>query len=431
MSALVLSSSAATDQSKLAVQHRYALADAALKACGLVRPGCEMVQDHSKEFSVDSERITQMGDIVRKRGVKKRLEDDFDLKIGVGEDIPENESEEDFLARAIVKLRESDTSHIIKLFDRVEKNNRKAAATDSAFQAKQHFYRKKGVSDEATERSEDNEFGTWHKGSAESFADEFEDWYAKLSAEKDFSAWCGGGVFRGAASDAAQVHEVFPGVDCLKVQRALHYFSCNKPMVEEAPADGAPQILGASEIKKQLEKWSSASVLSAYRKLSRVKHPDKEGGSTETFQELTDNAKILMEACVMLHGTAKRHGKKNAEASAGASGAKVAICAELPESLRAAVEAFGFSEEDFRSGSPAEIKKVRLRLSAEKERKEKQIQREKETRNLVEILKRASVSEEEEHEAFEEKTLKELKALCTAGVKKQYTSLYGHLQKLK
>merc|ERR1719329_154011 len=112
-------------------------------------------------------------------------------------------------------------------------------------------------------------------------------------------------------------------------------------------------------IKSDLAKWSPPFVVSSYRRLSLIKHPDKEGGSPEAFQELTEYARILTEACAKFHGIAikkKLTGKKTASAAApfAKDGPKEAICAELPAQLKVAVAFFGFSEESFRCSSSAE-----------------------------------------------------------------------------
>jgi hypothetical protein len=193
-----------------------------------------------------------------------------------------------------------------------------------------------------------------------------------------------------------------------------------------------------SRIKAEVAKWNSSDVLSSYRKLSRSKHPDKEGGSAEAFQELTDNAKVLMEACVLLHGKSKKlAGKASAKvAPTPHVGPKAAICAEVPENIKNAISSFGFREEDFFLSNTADVKKVRLRLSAEKERKEKQIQREKEADQVIELLRTFGLPADEDDpetssKDLVEKSLKELKSMCVSEMKKQYTLLYGHLQKLK
>lgn len=112
-----------------------------------------------------------------------------------------------------------------------------------------------------------------------------------------------------------------------------------------------------------------------------------------------------------------------------------AICAELPDHLKKAIAFFGFSGDCFRISSPAEIKKTRLLLSAEKDRKEKQIQREKEIDKLLHLLADAEPSHQEQgaegNEDLGAKNLKQLKALSMTLCKKHYSSLYGHLQKLK
>merc|ERR1712228_702379 len=132
----------------------------------------------------------------------------------------------------------------------------------------------------------------------------------------------------------------------------------------------------------------------------------------------------------MFHSSAKRGGKKNGGSSAARDSVKVAICTELPESLKIAMTFFSLSEEDFRLSSPSEIKKVRLRLSAEKERREKQIQREKEIQNLLEILHGAGseVNEVESNAMVAQKNLKQLKGWCTSLCCKHYARVYGHIQ---
>jgi hypothetical protein len=437
-SAIVLSKSRNTNQTQLAVQQRYALADAALQACGLVRPGCD--GSSAEDFAVDEERISQMSEVCQTRGVKKRLEEEFELKIGVGEDVPKHETEEAFLTRALVKLHSVDSNQLIKAFDRIEKNNRKAGVKDVAFAEKQRYYRAKVASDEAVEKNEDAEHGTLHRGSPEEFADEFESWASSLGGEKDFTAWCGKAESWGPTTPKAMSKDAFPGLENLKIQKALEYFNKTLlPTAEEPPLSTSPEVWDATYIKNQVAAWSTADVLSSYRKLSRTKHPDKEGGSAEAFQELTDHAKVLMEACVLYHGkpVSKRPGKASAKSSPPAhAGPKAAICAEVPEHIKNAISAFGFREEEFFLSNTAEIKKVRLRLSAEKERKEKQIQREKEAEQVVELLKSFGLSTEEDDadttsKDLVEKSLKELKSMCVSEMKKQYTLLYGHLQKLK
>mmetsp|Transcript_24941 Transcript_24941/g.40038 ORF Transcript_24941/g.40038 Transcript_24941/m.40038 type:complete len:443 (-) Transcript_24941:292-1620(-) len=436
-SAIVVSRSRNTNQTQLAVQQRYALADAALKACGLVRPGCDV--SGAEEFVVDEERISQMGDICQTRGVKKRLEEDFDLKIGVGDDVPKHETEEAFLARALVKLHSADSNQLIKAFDRIEKNNRKAGVKDAVFVEKQRYYRAKVAIDEATEKHEDAEHGTQHIGSPEEFADEFEAWYEKLGGEKDFTAWAAKSESWASSPEKALGKDAFPGLENAKVQRALEYFSnVLLPSVEEPSNSILAESWDTSRIKAEVAKWNSSDVLSSYRKLSRSKHPDKEGGSAEAFQELTDNAKVLMEACVLLHGKSKKlAGKASAKvAPTPHVGPKAAICAEVPENIKNAISSFGFREEDFFLSNTADVKKVRLRLSAEKERKEKQIQREKEADQVIELLRTFGLPADEDDpetssKDLVEKSLKELKSMCVSEMKKQYTLLYGHLQKLK
>lgn len=453
VSPLALSVVAGSDQKQLAVQaQRYALADYALKVCGLARPGNEnCAGQQAGDFHVDGDKVTQMKDVVRTRGVKKRLEDDFDLKPGDGEGVPETESEDAFVGRAIVQLRRADVKDVIKLFDRVEKNNRKAAANDVAFKSKREHYRKKVAADENEEQAEDVLLGTVHRGSPEEYA-EFEDWCAQFEyrdGEKDFSPVAGHDVTRGEALKPDD--GTFAGYDLAVIRDALNYFKANSQAGADQEGNSADAVKtepsrserpDANVIKAELAKWSPAFVVSAYRRLSLIKHPDKESGSPEAFQELTDHTKVLTEACAKFHGIVIKKGlsvKKNGShpnARSAQKVAKVAICAELPEHLKAALAFFGFTEESFRISSQAEIKKTRLVLSAEKARRDKQIMTEKELEKLLQLLREAQPSQEEQGEEEaddlgEKKTLKQLKSRCTGLCKTHYTALYGYLQKLK
>jgi len=466
----------AADQKQLAIKaQRYALADHALNVCGLMRPGCEneaAQQPDNFLTAVDDDSIIQMKDVVRTRGVKKRLEDDFGLLIGngepLGEIVPEKETEAQFLSRTILQLRRQVVKDVIKLFDRVEKNNRKAASNDAAWRVQLVHYRGKVAADDDEEWADDIEHGTVHRGSPEYYA-EIEDWFAQYEyrdGEQDFCAFAGSDVTRG---DKLQPDDgTFAGFDLTKIRDALQYFQANSNpedasgkllfSFQEHPGNGTaqdgPTVLGpeaeaaktepvktmrldANVVKAELAKWSPALIVSAYRRLSLIKHPDKEGGSPEAFQDLTDHAKVLTEACAKFHGISIKKGvsakKKGAAAPFAKGGPKLAICVELPAHLKGAVEFFSFSEDSFRCGSPAEIKRLRLVLSAEKERREKQIQREKEPEKLIDILQTAGPSpqEGEEPEDFSTKNLKQLKTLCVNLCKTHYASIYAHIQKLK
>lgn len=455
-SALALTS----DQKQLAVQvQKYALADYALKVCGLVRPGCENApEQQSNDFAVDKDTLTQMKGVVRTRGVKQRLQDDLGLKMGNGEDVTVKESEEDFLNRTILQLRRSEVKDVIKLFDRVEKNNRKAVANDTAFRAQRDICRKKVASDDAAEKEADIEYGTHHYGSPEEYA-EFADWCEQFEYrddEKDFSVFAGSDVIHG--NKHMPDDGTFAGYDLVKIRDALYYFESNsKPQdcaarshinivvctVAEKPQDCAAPDLNAegiktepvkttrpdaNVIKAELAKWSPAIVVSSYRRLSLIKHPDKEGGSPESFQELSQHAKILTEACAKFHGIIfkKRATAKRKDA------AKVAICTELPSHLKLALSFFGLSEDNFNGSSSVDLKKLRQAVSAEKERKDKQIQKEKELEKLLELLREFDVPED--GEAPEDAAGKNLKALKLQSMnlcKTHYGNLYGHIQKLK
>lgn len=441
----------AAHPNQLALQaQRYALADYALKVLGLVRPGSESAPGQSDDFSVGEDNITQMKAVVHTRGVKKRLEEDFDLKIGNGENVPDKESEEAFLNRAILHLRREDVKDVIKLFDRVEKNNRKAASNDAAFRAQQKVFRKKVAADDAEEKTEDNERGTLHFGSPESYA-EFEDWCQQFEyreGEKDFACFAGRNVIHG---DTLKPDDgTFAGYDLVKIQDALHYFKRNShSSVAETSQDGTLPVLGADAvkiepvksirpdanvIKAELAKWSPAFVVSSYRALSRIMHPDKEGGSPQKFQELTEHAKVLTEACAKFHGiTVKKGtaGKNKAGAPFAKNVSKVAICAEFPPQLKIAASFFGLTEESFRFGNPAEVKEARRLLTSEKDERVKQIQRAKESDELRDILQRYPESQDGECEDFGRKSQKQLKTMCMDLCKAHYASLYGHMQKLK
>lgn len=492
VSALVLPKPA--DQKQLAIKaQRYALADHALSVIGLARPGCENeAAQQPDDFltAVDDDSIIQMKDVARTRGVKKRLEDDFGLKIGdgqpLGEMVPEKETEAEFLNRTILQLRRQNVKDVIKLFDRVEKNNRKAASNDAAWKVQREHYKEKVAADDAEELDDDIEHGTLHRGSPEYYA-EIEDWFAQYEyrdGEQDFCAFAGSDVTRG---DRLKPDDgTFAGFDLTKIRDALQYFQFNAKPDEASgkllrsfqeplgtgTAQGVPTVLGpeaeaakteataqgptvpvpeadtietepvktmrldANVIKAELAKWSPALIVSAYRRLCLIKHPDKEGGSPEAFSDLTDHAKVLTEACAKFHGIAMKKGvsaKKRGAAPFAKEGPKLAICVELPPHLKGAVEFFNFSEDSFRCGSPAEIKRLRLVLSAEKERREKQIQREKEPEKLIEILQSfgPSPQEDEEPEDFSTKNLKQLKTLCVNLGKTHYASIYAYIQKLK
>jgi len=450
-SALALTTAGRADQKQLAVQaQRYALADYALKVCGLVRPGCENASEKQpNDFSVDGDCLTQMKEVVRTRGVKQRLEDDFDLKIGEGEDVPEKESQEDFLSRTILQLRKTDVKDVIKLFDRVERNNRKAVAHDTAFQANMKHFKKKVAEDDAEEKYDDEEHGTLHNGSPESYA-EFEDWCQQFEyrdGEKDFACFAGGDVTRG--SNLKPDDGTFAGYDLTKIRDALRYFQQSSKPTEvdqdgHSPASDADTIKSqpvkttrpdANVIKAELAKWSPAFVVSSYRRLSLIKHPDKEGGSPEAFQELTEHSRVLTEACAKFHGitikkTLSRKRQGTAPFAKGAA-AKVAgaICMELPAHLKIAVAFFGLTDDNVRVTGPAEIKKLRQLLSAEKDRRDKELQRTSEPDKLVELLRQAQ--EEDEVEDLGSKNLKQLKLLSLNLCKAHYASVYGHIQKLK
>jgi hypothetical protein len=385
--------------------------------------------------------------------VKKRLEDDFSLKIGSGEDVPEMESEVDFLNRTILQLRRADVNDVIKLFNRVEKNNRKAVSNDMAFQAQREVYKKKVAEDDAEEKLDDDEHSTFHRGSPEEYA-EFEDWCQQFEyrdGEKDFTAFANSDVTRG--SKVTHDDGTFAGYDLVEIRAALHYFQSNSKPADEGTSQDCPPPAAeanatktetppfkttrpdANVIKAELAKWSPASVVSSYRRLSLIKHPDKEGGSPEAFQELHDHARVLTEAVAKFHGVTVKKGlskKKNTSAPKG--GAKVAICAEIPENLKRAVMFFEIGEDKFRCHNIIEIKKVRQLLSAQKEWRDKQIQKEKEPEKLLEILRAGTSSDDQEGEEANDlsgKNLKQLKTLCSNMCKAHYASVYGHIQKMK
>jgi len=426
----------ATQSNQLTVQGRQpTLADIALDAIGLARPGCDGTPANALPEcdSVDEKRIEQMTYVIRKRGVKKRFEDDFDLKVGDGEDVPDDETEKQFLSRAILTLRKADAKDIIKALDRVEKNIRQAANKDAAYSVKQNQARAKVARDEATELEEDAGFGTWHRGSPEDFGEEINSWWEQLGGEKDFSAYAGVRVSSGTASEPPGL-DTISGIALAKVQEALQYFHMNMPDAASiAPADGSLCFPDVSSVKAELAKWSPAEVVSAYRKLSLTKHPDKEGGSPEAFQQLTSHSKVLLEACGY-QPSAKRGGSRKQAASARRGCAeKPAICVQLPENLRAAMLFFELSEEDFQGGA-AQIKKLRLRLGTLKDQKEKGIQREREPEKLAELLRIAENQSEEmtaESSVLAAKDLKQLKTACTDVCRKHYTGLYAYIQKLK
>lgn len=422
---------------QLTVQGRQpTLADIALNACGLARSGCDgtLTNSFSEGDSVDDRRIEQMTQVIRKRGVKKRFEDDFDLKVGDGEDVPTDETEKQFLNRVILTLQKAEVKDIIKALDRVEKNNRQAATKDASFEVKQNQARAKVSRDEATELDEDAEFGTWHKGTPEEFGDEINSMWEQLGGEKDFSAYAGARVSFGTALES-QGLDTLSGIALTKVQEALQYFHTNVSIAEKVvQVDGSSLcFLDVNSVKAELANWSAVQVVSAYRKLSLTKHPDKEGGSPEAFQQLTSHSKVLLEACGY-HPSAKRGGNRKQVVSTRRSCVeKPAICVEFPENLRTAMLFFDLSEEDFQGGA-AQIKKLRLRLGTLKDHKEKEIQREREPEKLAELLRTAENQSEEitvQGTIFAAKDLKQLKSSCTNLCRKHYTGLYTHIQKLK
>lgn len=443
-SAIVLSAStAAGDRHQLVVAQRHILADKALQACGLVRPGTDGAEE---DFSVNDCKIAQMQELLRTRGVKKRLADDFELEIGEGENVDKNESETDFLCRTLQVLRKSDVGEIVRVFDRVEKRNRQAGAKDAAFAAKQNICRQKVAIDEATELAEDEQFGTLYKGSSEQFAEELEGWWNKLSGQSDFSPWCGVGVSGKAPRQEGD--DALAGMPLGDIQRSLEYFQRASELAAiEIPLEGLSAQVDVSAIKAILARLSTSMIHSAFRRLALVRHPDKETGSHEAFQELLTHVKILTEATARVHSksnashdtggnsTRRSTDKKQSAASAARSSApKIAICAEVPEKVKIAAGFFGFSEDDFRGGSAAELKKLRLVLSATKERKEKDILREKEAVKLIEFLCSHATDEQAEGVdagSLEDRDLRKLKALCISLCRRHYQVLFGHVLKLK
>jgi len=464
VSALALTAASRADQNQLAIKaQRYALADHALKVCGLVRPGCENASEKQSSDALDGDTIIQMKDVVRTRGVKQRLEDDFGLKIGNGEAlsgevVPEKESEEEFLKRTILQLRRENVTDVIKLFNRVEKNNRKAVSSDIAFKVQQDYFKKKVAADDAEEKADDIEHGTLHIGSPEEFA-EWEDWFAQFeyrAGEEDFCAAAGNDVSRG--DKLLPDDGTFAGYDLAKIRDALYYFEVHGCRDRDAGfmkftdagttqhgppnAEAKTEIIesepvkttrpDANKVKAELAQWSPALVVSSYRRLALVKHPDKEGGSPEAFQELRDHAKVLTEACAKFHGVTIKRGvsaKKKGAAPFARGDPKAAICAELPAHVKPALAFFGLTEEHFQCRNILEVKKARLLLSAEKERREKQIQKEKEPETLLELLHTAQDGEAPEDLAA--KNLKQLKTLCVNLCKTHYSTVYAHIQKLK
>lgn len=429
---------AGSDQKQLAVQaKKYAFADYALNVCGLVRPCSQHAQtQQSIDSNVESSSILEMRDVVNIRGVEQRLEDDFGLKRGQGEDVPVKESLDAFMHRTIVQLRREDVNDVIKLFDRVEKNNRKAVVTDAAFREQRAYFAAKVAADDAEELAEDIEHGTLHRGSAEEYA-EFADWCEQFESRD-----ARGDAFLNSDTRGEKLMRddgTFAGHDLVKIRDALHYFECNSQSanVETISIETVESTRpDAKAIEADLAKWNPVAVVSAYRRLSLVKHPDKEGGSPESFQELTEHARILTEACAKFHGVTvnKKHTARRNDGGSGARGpAKVAICAHLPEELKLAVAFFGFTEESFRCSSPAEIKKVRQLLSVLKDRKEKYVQSQKKPDKLVDMLHEAGPASPGGNDAedFGEKSLKQLKTLCVNLCRVHYASVYGHIQKLK
>lgn len=432
---------ATSHQKQLAVQaHKYALADYAISVIGLVRPCSENAVQQFNDSKVDSGSILKMKELCTMRGVKQRLEDDFGLKQCrpvredawktdvKGGDVPLKESVDDFLHRAILQLRRENVNDVIKLFDRIEKNNRSAVTTDAAFREQRAYFAAKVVADDAEELAEDIEHGTLHRGSAEEYA-ELEDWFGQFEARDARSDnFANSDVSHGEKLSADD--GTFAGYDLVKIHDALNYFERNAQSanaeavsietVEEKKPD-TKAILAA------LAQWSPVAVVAAYRRLSLVKHPDKEGGSPESFQELTDHAKVLTEACAKFHGVNvnKKHIQRRNGGGSGAHGpAKVAICAEFPETLKVAVAFFGLSEDSFRCSSTEEIKKIRQLLNVLKDRKERIIQSQKNTTKLLDMLQESPPPEGEQ-------TLKQLKSICVQLCRVHYANVYGHIQKMK
>jgi len=391
------------EQSQLAKGKQQKLADLALSALGL------LPQDGSSPDSEGDRNpekpIAEMRQVMRQRGVKQRFADGFDLKIGDGQDVPENESEPEFLNRVILTLKTAEKKDIIKALDRVEKNNRKAVSKDADFKAQQLQARAKDAAAAAGIQAEDVELGSWYKGSIEDFAEEFQSWVG----DKDFSAFAGADVsygnFCGEGEDS---------LDATKIKQALDYFHANMETTWSSSSD-------ANAIRAELANWQPAQVISAYRKLSLTKHPDKKGGSSDAFEELTSHAAAFLEA--LGYSKSKRGSRKQTAHPPRRGGGKTAaLCVEVPDFLKTAMAFFDLSEEDFKGGA-AEIKGLRLRLGTLKGEKEKQIQRERDLHS--ELLSSFAV------ELGEKADLKQIRAACISTCRKHYTDLYTHLQKIK
>eukprot|EP00928_Gymnodinium_smaydae_P047286 TRINITY_DN3154_c0_g3_i4.p2 TRINITY_DN3154_c0_g3~~TRINITY_DN3154_c0_g3_i4.p2 ORF type:complete len:119 (+),score=17.92 TRINITY_DN3154_c0_g3_i4:54-359(+) len=69
---------------QIVVAQRKVLADKALNACGLLRNDDGQTEVQAEDKPLDDEKMAQMHELIRTRGVKKRLADDFELEMGKG-----------------------------------------------------------------------------------------------------------------------------------------------------------------------------------------------------------------------------------------------------------------------------------------------------------------------------------------------------------